>query len=334
MRILVTGATGFIGTYVVRYLLEAGHEVKALIHGEPEETARIKLGTGVELITGDVTRPESLPKAFEGCDCVIHAVAVVGGYGSWQMFERVGVQGTRNVINAAASSRVARFIHVSSITVYGTNSKQFPCTEDMPVEENPEPWNFYARQKVLAEKDVWKAHRAGRLEATVLRPSITLGAGDQNVVGRILKIVKSPFGAIVGTGENRVPCVVVEDLAEAIVRVVSSERTIGKAYNLSGKSHITQKELFALHALAAGLKPVKRRLPRNLLMRVAGLMEGVYRLLGRRDEPFCTRLAITLASWDCLLDCSKAANDLGWEGLRSYKDAINRSVRWYLTQRR
>ncbi|TMA13225.1 MAG: NAD-dependent epimerase/dehydratase family protein [Deltaproteobacteria bacterium] len=332
MKALVTGASGFIGSYLVKELRVNGHQVTAFCH-PGSVTAHLR-DPGVTIAAGDVTDPASLLSACKGQDWVFHAAAIVSGYGSWRRFKEVGVEGTKNVIDAAATSAVKRFVHISSIVVYGTRSHGVPLTETMPFDENAERWNHYVRQKVLSEKLLWKAHREGRIQATAVRPSMALGPRDDNVVRRAVSIVKSPLGAIIGAGENRVPCVVVEELAVAIVRAGSSETAIGKAYNLSGSYPITQMEFMRLHAVAAGLKPLTRRLPISVLMAFCTLMEGAYRLVRCKNEPFCTRLALALGGHDYEIDCSRATADLGWKGSASYEDAIRRGVKWYLEHQR
>ena len=328
MKALVTGASGFIGSYLVEELRANHHQVTAFCH--PGSVAAHLHDVGVRIAVGDITNLASVLSACKGQDWVFHAAAIVGGYGPWECFKRVGVEGTRNVIDAAATSGVPRVVHISSIVVYGTRSHGVPLTEAMPFNENPERWNHYVRQKILSEKLLWEAHRERRIQATAVRPSMVLGPRDRNVVRRALSIIKSPLGAIVGEGKNRVPCVAVEELAVAIVRAASSETAIGKAYNLSGSHPITQMEFMSFHAAAAGLRPLTRQLPMPVLTAFCTLMEATYRLTRRKREPFCTRLALALGGHDYEVDCSRAKADLGWRGFASYEDAIRRGVEWYL----
>ncbi len=330
VRALVTGATGFIGGHIVDSLLEQGHDVTALVR-PTSDTSHLR-EREVRLATGDVTDPGSLLAACGGMEWVFHTAAVVGTYGGWEHYRDVAVRGTRNVIDAAAAAGTQRFVHLGSIAVYGTRPRPEPVTEDTAYDEKPERWNHYVREKVLSEKLLWKAHEEGRIRATSIRPSVVVGPRDRNAIPRTLAIIKSPFGALAGRADNRLPTVVVEELSAAIVKAASTDVAIGKAYNLSGSEPITQVEFMRLYADSAGLKPLTRTVPYGVGLTMAGMLEGMYRLARRTNEPFITRIVVAIAGHDYAIDCSRAAADLGWEGKAGYGEAIRRSVEWYRAQ--
>jgi nucleoside-diphosphate-sugar epimerase len=330
MKALVTGASGFIGGHLVKELKQRGHEVTALCRSE---TAAASLrDRGVRIAVGDITAPHSLTAVCQGQDWIFHGAAIVNGYGAWNLFESVGVRGTENLISAAVTAGVRRFIHLSSIAVYGIRPKGVCFTEATPFCENNKTWNRYGRQKVLAERSVWQAHTEGRIQVTTFRPSIVIGQGDRNVVGQTLRFIRSLVGAIIGDGHNHMACVVIDEVARTIVNSASSEIAVGKAYNLSGSNPITQINYMNYHAKAAGLKPVTRRISRNLARLSCSFLERVYSIAGCKNQPFCTRMAIELASNNFEIDCSLASKELGWQGKADYEEAIRLSVRWYLKQ--
>jgi 2-alkyl-3-oxoalkanoate reductase len=328
MNALVTGASGFIGSYLAKELVRQGHQVTALC--QPGSSIDHLNTAGVEIAIGDVTKPESLQEPCENQECVFHCAAIVGGYGDWDRYFTVGVEGTRNVINAATNAGIERFVHLSSISVYGTRPEGKRYSEATPFVATPEPWNHYVRQKVLSEMELWKAHDKGRIKAIAIRPSLVLGPRDRNVVRRSLNIVRSSLGAIAGKGTNRVPCVVIDDVVNATILSATKVEALGKAYNLSGTRPITQAEYMHLHAVAAGLPPLRRKMPLWLAHASCAALEGLYRLARRQEEPFCTRIALAFAAHDFDIDCSLAMKELGWRGESSYVDAIYRSVEWYL----
>jgi nucleoside-diphosphate-sugar epimerase len=330
MKALVTGASGFIGSHLVKELGERGYEVTALCRSE---TAAASLrDRGVRIVVSDITEPSSLIGACEGQDWIFHGAAIVSGYGPWNVFMNVGVKGTENLINAAVNAGVRRFIHLSSIAVYGIRPRGVCFTEATPFYENGKTWNHYARQKVLSERIVWQAHRDGRIQVTTFRPSLVIGPGDRNIVGQTLRFIRSPVGGIIGEGYNHMACVVVDELTRTIVNSVSSEIAMGKAYNLSGRKPITQIEYMNYHAKAAGLKCLSHRIPIGLAKLTCSLFEHVYLLAGCEKQPLCTRMAIELASNNFEIDCSLASNELGWEGKADYEEAIRLSVDWYLNR--
>ncbi len=331
MKALVTGASGFIGGHVVDELQRQGHDVTALVR-PTSDTSHLR-EVEVRLATGDVTDPESLKRACEGMDWVFHNAAVVASYGSWDHYRQVGVDGTKNVIDAASSAGVKRFVHTGSIAVYGTRPKGLPFTEETPYDEKPERWNHYVREKVLSEKLLWKAHADGRIQATSIRPSVVLGSRDRTAVPRTLAVIRSPLGSLAGSRSNRFPAVVVEELAAATVKAADSDIAAGKAYNISGRLPITQQEVMNLFADAAGLKRKTLSVPTAVALQMAGMLEGIYRLARRKEEPFITRLVVAIAGNDYEIDCSRAAADLGWEGKGDYAEAIRQSVEWLLQSR-
>ena len=193
---------------------------------------------------------------------MIHTAAVVSMYGAWEEYRRIGVVGTENVIAAAIDADVARFIHLGSVASYGFRHPHgVVLTEDMPHDEEPEPWNHYVREKMLTEKVIWRAHASGRIQVTSLRPPVVIGPRDRNVVTRMMNLLRLPFTGTIGAGTNRVGCVVVEELAEVAIRAATSEVAVGRAYNVAGREPITQRELYSLYAKAAGrrVQPFSRR---------------------------------------------------------------------------
>jgi nucleoside-diphosphate-sugar epimerase len=281
------------------------------------------------LAIGDVTDPASLRLAARGQDCVVHTAAIVGTYGHWRDYLDVGVRGTQNVLDAATANDVPRFVHLGSIAVYGTNPRGRAFRENMPFDEQPERWNHYVREKVWSEKRVWRAHEQRKVQAVSIRPSVVLGPRDRATLPRVLSNLTSLTGAIVGRGDNRVPCVVIEDLAAVIATASTSETAVGRAYNISGAAPITQMELFDAVADAAGIRRLRRKVPEWVAMTSATTFEGVARARRKKKEPAVTRIAVVVAGRDYEVDCSRARAELGWEGSGDYVDAIRRSVEWH-----
>jgi nucleoside-diphosphate-sugar epimerase len=337
VKALVTGATGFIGGHVVDALLARGHTARALVR--PKSDVRRLVDCGVELAQGDVGDRDSVERACRGVDWVFHAAALVGSYGDWSDYERVGVRGTLHVLHGAAKAGAARFVHLGSIAVYGTRQPSRPIAEETPLDEAPEPWNHYVREKVESEKLVWAAHEAGRVRATSLRPSIVLGPRDRNALPRFLAALEVPFGrfvgGLIGRGKNRVPCVVVEDLAELSVLAADNEAAVGRAYNASSEELITQREFLQACADAAGARlRVQIPVPRPLVWASASALETAWKLAGRKQEPVLSRFGVALTGIDVVIDAGRARRELGWSGGRSLLDAIRRSVAWHVEHAR
>ncbi|MCB9528629.1 MAG: NAD-dependent epimerase/dehydratase family protein [bacterium] len=323
-RILVTGASGFIGSHVIDALLGRGAHVRALVR-RTSEIGHLE-AAGVELYFGDLTDDASLRAACQGVDTVVHAAAVVGSYGSWDHFYEVGVRGTERLIDAASDAGVDRFVLISSIAVYGLRDGMARLTEETPFDREPQRWNHYVREKVLSEDALWAAHAAGRIRATAIRPAVVLGRGDRNAVPRMAGLLESPLSLFPGRGDNRFPVVVVQDCAEAIVRACEREVAVGRAYNISGKEPITQAELYAMLAEAANLAPPRWRIPCGVALSLTAGLELGWRVLRRPGEPFATRIAVAVTGYDYDVDCTRAREELGWEGRRPYRRALEEAM--------
>ncbi len=205
--ILVTGASGYVGNNLVRRLAQADQPVRALVHNRAKaETRLADLRDRIEIVAGDITRPDTLAPALDGVTAVVHLVAVAIEQGDLT-YERVNVQGTVNMVDAAQAAGVRRFIYM------GQNGS-----------DSALPYPFLA-SKGKAQDYV----TASGLDWTVLRPSVIWGPQDEfaNVQARLIKLTPLIF-PIVGDGRARFQPVWVGDVAEAVVRCLNETRTIGQ----------------------------------------------------------------------------------------------------------
>lgn len=322
MRILITGASGFIGSHIARALLGAGQEVRALVR--PTSDRGVLKTLPLELFEGDLMAPEALTRACEGVDAVVHAAAVVRAHGPWQAFFD-GVEGTKNLLASMARAGVARLVHVSSMGVYGLGRHAEPLRETTALEAKPASWNHYGREKLLMERLVWDAFAERKVEPVVVRPSATLGPGDRASLPAIFSALRFGKMKILGQGDNRVPFVVAEELATAIARAVGAGAA-GRAYNLSGAAVVTQQEFLELCAGAIDVEPPRRRVPVGVAKLAATGAEWAHRAFGRKGAPSMSRLGIAVATTDAVVDCSAAARDLGWTGASPYAAAIQEAA--------
>lgn len=219
MRILVTGATGYVGGYVSARLLEEGHEVVALSRSGPGESPVVP-----QQAYGDVTTGEGLAEAMRGADAVIHLVGIIKERGE-NTFERVHVEGTRNVLQAARSQGVQRLVHMSAVGA------------------DPGAESRYQASKGEAEGLV----RDSGLAYTIMRPSLIFAVGDAFFGGTLKQLVTlPPVVPVVGTGEYLFRPVYAGDVATAFARALSTEAAVGRTLELTGPTEYTLRQLLVL----------------------------------------------------------------------------------------
>ena len=283
---------------------------------------------GVELARGDITDPTSLAPAVEGIETVFHAAAMVGDWGRWQEFQSVTIEGTRNVLEAAARAGVPRFLHVSSDAVYAHRYLGKRMAEDSPLETRFAWWDYYRRSKLAAERLAWRYHGEGRLAVAALRPGVVLGERDRATVPGVIAFLRSKSAMYLGSGRNRLPYVYAGDVADACLLAASDDNAAGEAYNIVSPEKVTQRDLFASVAEESGLALPKRAMPIPIIYGFALAMEAASVLGGRRSRPSLTRFGVTLIGRHYLEDATKAERELGWRAETPMREAVRRCVEW------
>jgi nucleoside-diphosphate-sugar epimerase len=329
LRILVTGGTGFIGGHVARRLVASGHDVtilsrdRALPEGTPGR---------VRVCRGELTDLESMRIACTSQDAVVHAAGLVGAGGTWSEYRRTNVIGTRLLIRAAIASGVSRLVHLSSLVVHAEPGRGEVIRETSPLLRTIAGWNHYARSKLLSEHIVRRTGMGGRLATVVLRPGLVLGPRDRWTTPWILLRLSRRFPLMIGDGRNVIPCVAVEDLADAVVRAVAQTSSGADVFNVAAARGMTQQDLLASHARAIGRSLAPVGLPAAAMRALATILDALDH--ARAARPSLThRMAVAIAGVDAHIDCSHAATGLGWRGSGSCEDAIHRAVEWELARR-
>ena len=231
-QIAVTGATGFLGRYIVESLLKRKARVVGVVRN-PGRVPELQ-NKGVELRKADLAEPETLAKGFQGVDAIVSNAALFSISNlDWQSHLRANVKGTENVFEAAHVAAVRRIIHVSSVAVYRRHQQPL-SDEDQPLlrEQDLGWFNAYPVSKALSEQMAWQKARDYSLELTCVRPCAIFGAHDPNFTTYVkrawwLPIAPVPVAAKVGL-------VYAGDVAEGIAMALENDVSIGKAYNLTG----------------------------------------------------------------------------------------------------
>jgi len=324
---LVTGATGLLGSHIVEQLCKRGLPVRALVRSGSDISWLKTLP--VELVTGDITDRPSLHVACQGVDVVYHAAAKVGDWGPWQDFQRITIDGTRNVVEAAVAAGVRRLVHISSISAYGYYTKPIEVDETFDLGYKLYRWAYYSRSKVEAERIVWAAHRQRRIELTVIRPAWIYGERDRTTIARLYHMIRSGRAKILGRGDNRLNVVYAGNIAEAAIAAAARPDCNGEAFNCSNDGFITQQEYFDLLARAIGAPPVRRHVPYRAAYLAGLVLECLGHAFGWKKPPFVTRYAVWLMGRRSYFSAEKARRVLNWQPTVTYEVGVPRTVEWY-----
>jgi nucleoside-diphosphate-sugar epimerase len=308
MQIFVTGATGFIGAHFVECALEAGHSVTGLYRSESPRQKAIadhlrKLGA--VLHRGDVLDTSSFSEAIRGAECVCHfAAAFRESDADETYFERMNVEGTVNVLRAAADAGVRRFIHCSTAGIHGQREKAL-IDERTPLR----PWNGYERSKVASETRVRELSREHGLEYVILRPTAVYGPRDERLVKLFRSVAKGRF-PLFGRGEGRRHMVYVTDLAQAFLRACVVSEAANKEFIIAGPEAVTLREMLATLAKVANRRSFGPKLPLKPMLWLAGVTEDVCGKLKIKPPIYRRRMDFYLN--DAVFSSSLAQSVLGW----------------------
>lgn len=328
-RVLVTGATGLLGSHLVERLRARGDHARALVR--PSSDARLLDELGVEVVRGDLTDPAACDRALEGVEIAFHCAAKVGDWGSWREFQVGCVDATRTLAEAARRAGVDRFVHVSSTSAYGhPTDREEPITEDHPLGENVWLLDHYTRSKVECERLLWGMSRAGGPPLTVIRPSWLFGERDRTTIPRLIQEFRWNRVSIVGRGDNPLSAVYAGVVADAAILAADDPGSVGEAYNVTSHEPITQRRFLDMLADALDAPRVTWRYPFRLAYYGGLAMELQGRALRSAKPPRVTRYGAWLLGRYLGYSTEKARRKLGWTPALSYEESIARTVGWFL----
>jgi len=319
MRALVTGATGFVGAAVARALLGAGWQVRTLVRGTSNR--RNLVGLNVEIAVGDLKDLESLQAAMTGCTAVFHVAADyrLGAPKPDELY-RNNVDGTRNILAAAARAGVRRLVYTSSVATIGLPRDGSPGDESTPV-MLADMIGHYKRSKFLAEAVVRDAPPGG-VAVIIVNPSTPVGPGDIKPTPTGQLVLDAAAGrtpAYVDTGLNIVH---VDDVAAGHLLAFHHGKA-GERYILGGED-MTLREILGQIAQLVVRRPPRIRLPHAAILPVAFVAEAVARVLGQTSR--ITVEAVRMSQKRMFFSSAKAAEDLGYRWrppLAAFADAIH-----------
>ena len=320
-KVVVTGATGFVGSHVVRALVGRGRTVRVLVR--PSSSLKNLEGLHVEIVVGDITDLSSLAAAFQGCGELYHVAA---DYRLWAAdsseIYRVNVQGTRSVMEAAARSGIRRIVYTSTVGVLGHSGNGTPATEETPVTLD-EMVGHYKRSKFLAEAEVRAAAHRG-VPVVIVNPSTPVGSHDlkPTPTGQmIVDFLNGRMPAYIETGLNLVD---VKDVAEGHLLAMEKGK-IGERYIL-GARNCTLKEILEILGKVSGLPVPTVRIPYPVALGLSGVSTCVSFFTKR--SPRIPMEGVRMARHRMFFDSSKAVRELGFPQ-HPIEEAVLGAVVWF-----
>jgi nucleoside-diphosphate-sugar epimerase len=308
--ILVTGGSGFLGGAVVRRLVARGDQVRSLQRQDSPALREL----GVDIVRADLADQVAVTKAAEGCDAVIHIAAKAGVWGPEAQYYRSNVLGTRNILNACLVNNIQRCVYTSTPSVIHAGGDVEGIDESAPLATHFEI--AYPATKAEAERLVLTANGPA-LGTVALRPHLIWGPNDPQLTARVLARGKAGRLRLVGKGLKLIDSVFIDNAVDAhllaLDRIFPGAPCAGKAYFITQGEPMPQRDLINGILKAGGLPPCEKSISPQTAYAVGVLMEIIWKILGRQDEPMMTRFVAKQLSTAHWYNISAAKRDLGYE---------------------
>jgi dihydroflavonol-4-reductase len=320
MRLALTGANGFIGGRLCRYLKKRGREVRGLVRSTRGASA-LK-ADDIATQRADVRDVASLKKAFQGVDVVVHLAALFNRPdASWEDYRRINVEGVRNVLEVARDCGVSRVIHCSTGGV-AVGRGTPPFSEAAPY--SPPLWDKYETTKCEGEKFALDFHRRTGYPVVVIRPAQVYGPGDKGKA-KFYRMVRR--GVIVNPGETVKHLIYIDDLCRAFELAGEKEEAVGEVFIIAGRTPIALKKLIALVADQLDVSCPKMVLPALPVTWLCTATEFACNLA--HVKPILFRRSMDFFTRSVQFDVSKAREILRFEDRIGVPDGVAATTRWY-----
>jgi len=324
-KMLITGATGFIGGHLLTETLERGHQVRALVRpGHPRIPELVQ--KGVEVMVGDIRDQAVVETAVDGMAVVFHCAAAVTDWAPSASFRQVTVGGTRHVCRAAAKADIKRLVYVSTNDVFGRDENRI-----LDETGSFESWNEpYPDHKIKAEKICRLFMREQRLPVTIVYPCWVYGENDFTLVANLADAILKGDMLFWRRGAFFYP-LYVKNLVSLMMVLAEDERAVGQGYLAHDGRSVMLEEFCAAIAAALEVPPVTRRIPYPLAYLGAWGLEIGWRLLRRKERPVLTTYAVRNLGSRMRFSIAKAERELGWKPPVPFEIGLAETLAWLKT---
>ena len=322
--LLVTGATGLVGSHVAQRARELGIPTRALVRESSDK--QLLSQWDVDLVYGDLTDHDSHVRAAEGVTVLVHCAAKVGDWGPVNEYRRVNVQGTESLLKAVESNGcLKRVVHISSLGSYETRDHH-GTDETTPISLTG--IDGYTLTKAESDQLVRQHIEQNKLPATILRPGFIYGPRDRTVLPRILERLHVGGFKFLGDGQSLLNNTYVGNLTDAVFLALASDDTIGEVFNVTDGALVTKKQFISTIASLAGYDVPDKHVPLGVARMLAKLMESTWRLLGKQTAPLLNSARIKFLGLNLDFSIEKAKRQLGYEPKVDFETGMQLAVGW------
>jgi len=322
-RVLVTGGGGFLGSAIVRRLVDRGNHVRSLARNFYPALEEM----GVDQIQGDLSNAEIVAEACDNRDIVFHVAAKPPPWGKYDDYYRTNVIGTQNIINCCLVQNISRLIYTSTPSVVFNGKDIEGADESMPY---PKKFcTYYSKTKAIAEQNVLHASNQ-QLKTVILRPHEIWGPGDNHILPRL--VARANRLKQIGNGKNLIDTTYIDDAADVHILAADKLREYpdlsGKIYFISQGEPVPAWAIINAFLKAAGCSPVKRSVPFRIAWLSGAILEFVYKTLRLSGEPYITRFMAEAVSQTHWFNINAARRDLGYQPQVNTAEGLKRLEAW------
>lgn len=328
LHVLVTGATGFVGSRLIERIAPDSRFSRILATGRNEQKGAELVSQGVDFEAGDLTDEKFVNTLTKNIDVIVHCAAFAAPWGNYQQFYPANVVATQNLIDACKLNKVKRLVYISTPSIYQTHHDDQLNVSELDILPK-KMINNYAATKLEGENLLKDAFHRG-LETVILRPRAIIGRGDPHILPRIIATQKAGRLYMIGDGKNKVDVTSVSNLIDAIdLSIFAPKQALGHAFNITNGSPLVLWEMIESVFEKLNISYSQRKIPYLVAFNLARLQEWTATLTRSQKEPALTRYGIGVLSKTMTLNIHKAKNLLGYRPRQTNMEAIEEFVSWW-----
>ena len=320
MVVFITGATGFIGSYLARRLAFLGYKLKCLARQTSDLSILNSLSASITI--ADITDRDAIRKAIEGVDIVYHSAALVGEWISKDVAIDVNIKGTQNLLEASLDAKVKRFVHVSSLAVLGMKHHH-NTPADAPYRLTGD---IYSDTKIGSEKMVMDFYHRYGVPVVIVRPGFVFGPGDRRFLPRLLDLLKKRKFVFLGDGKNIMNIVYIDNLIDVLIQAGLRKEAIGLIYNVTNKDKVTMRDFVYMICDILKLERPAKSIPFPLAKFIASNLERYSRLTNKKEPPFLTKARVKVAGLNLDFDISRTIEELGYDSRVGIREGLEKTL--------